>query len=557
MSYTSIPNQPIIFNTQLPEVCEGCGSEFAQLADFNDQLFWQLEAGECGYLRFNEIVVVNDATVDGFNITFPGSNDDTALVAYTFFKFINCLEYKLTITINPGSVGTLIVGFTNGDSVNISAAGTHVIYLKATDIPANTNSNIQDLLIGTNTTVQEFIGSVTIDDFQPNCNGALFAGIVDATTLAVVQVLDPVLTTKDQYLTAGIALADYGFDAGCYRLAIADFCTNTCGQYYIYNPYFNDWGGCIDCPPLGWSSVPVIGADTWNIGGGEAQIDLTVLGNATSLESITELCEDTDYYISIEVDSIANARLRFAVDGLGYGPFITAAGTYDFTITVTQSGLVSLLGSQLGASLDGEITVTRITVRADKNWAKYDKYSDLIQIGDFSDECRFFKIEGCNGENQFGLGFSGTSFLPGIRLEGRRFQPQYDTDTDLFRYASGRWQASFVDRKKKLSYHFGRLPEYVLDFLSIVFYFDNCYVNGELSFPADNEFPTIEYDNADDLGSLTIELYKKREKVRKTVCVGVDADCLPSILDNADEPFILTQDNERITTENFINLYQE
>jgi hypothetical protein len=82
-------------------------------------------------------------------------------------------------------------------------------------------------------------------------------------------------------------------------------------------------------------------------------------------------------------------------------------------------------------------------------------------------------------------------------------------------------------------------------------------VNGELSFPADNEFPTIEYDNADDLGSLTIELYKKLDKVRKTVCVGVDADCLPSILDNNDEPFILTQDNQRITTENFINLYQE
>jgi hypothetical protein len=82
-------------------------------------------------------------------------------------------------------------------------------------------------------------------------------------------------------------------------------------------------------------------------------------------------------------------------------------------------------------------------------------------------------------------------------------------------------------------------------------------VNGSTVFPADNEFPTIEYDNADDLGSLTIDLYNKLDKVRKTVCIGVDADCLPSILDNNDEPFILTQDNQRIITENFINLYQE
>jgi hypothetical protein len=555
MSYTSIPNQPIIFNSTLPEVCEGCGSEFAQLVDFNDQLFWQLEAGQCGYLRFNEIIVVNDATVDGFNITFPGSNDDTALVAYTFFKFINCLEYKLTITINTGSVGTLIVGFTNGDTVNISAVGTHTIYLKALDIPANTNSNIQDLIIATNNTVQEFIGSVTIDDFQPNCNGALFAGLVDATTLAVVERLDPVLTTKDQYLTAGIALADYELEAGCYRLAIADFCTNTCGQYYIYNPYFNDWGGCIDCPPLGWDNVAVVGGDTWTVGNGEATITFTNPGDITILESITEVCEGVEYSITIVVDSITDCALRLWIDNTQYLTTITSAGTVTANITPTSSGNISLRATALQGG--GNVTVSKITLRAFKEHAIYDKYSDLIQIGDFSDECRFFKIEGCNGENQFGLGFSGTSFLPGIRLEGRRFQPQYDTDTDLFRYASGRWQASFVDRKKKLSYHFGRLPEYVLDFLSIVFYFDNCYVNGSTVFPADNEFPTIEYDNADDLGSLTIDLYNKLDKVRKTVCVGVDADCLPSILDNNDEPFILTQDNQRITTENFINLYQE
>jgi hypothetical protein len=245
------------------------------------------------------------------------------------------------------------------------------------------------------------------------------------------------------------------------------------------------------------------------------------------------------------------------VDGNNYGTAITTAGTYNFTITVTSGGALSLFGSQFGASLDGEIVVKRVTVRADKNWAKYDKYSDLIQVGDYSDDCRFFKIEGCNGENQFGFAFTGSSFLAGIRLEGRRFQPQYDTDTDLFRYASGRWQASYVDRKKKLSYYFGRLPEYVLDFLSIVFYFDNCYINGDTVFPADNEFPTIEYDNADDLGALTIDLYNKRDKVRKTVCVGVDANCLPSILDNDSEPFILAQDGERLMTQNVINLYQQ
>jgi hypothetical protein len=549
MSYTSIPNQPIIFNSQLPEVCEGCGTEFAQLADFNDQLFYQLEVGECGTVQFYQELLFGDWTQSGSTITGTG-NSGGYTASYKTYDVVR--NWRITVTIDTYNGGTLAVGTVVGTTINLSAPGTHTFIVENYD---QVNGIIAFFFVGV--AGDFFDGTFTVDSVQSLANGWLFTGLVDAQTLAIVERFDPVLTLKDQYLTAAINLADYDIEPGCYRLAIADYCENTCGQYFIYNPFFNASPGCLTCPPVGWTSTPLIGADDWVLPGSGASIALTSIGNATELVSITELCEDKDYYVTIVVDSISNARLRLQVDGLNYGTSISTAGTYNFLITPTSSGAVSLLGSQFGASLDGEITVSKITVLADKNWATYDKYSDLIQIGDFSDDCQFFKIEGCNGENQFGMGFYGTSFLPGIRLQGRRFQPQYDTDSDLFRYASGRWQASFVDRKKKLSYHFGRLPEYVLDFLSLVFYFDNCYVNGEIVFPADGAFPTIEYDNADNLGSLTIDLYKKNDKVRKTVCIGVDADCLPSILDQDDEPFILTQDSERITTQDLVNLYQE
>ena len=542
MSYTSIPNQPIIFNSVLPEVCEGCGQEFAQLADFNDQLFYQLEVGQCGEVKFNTDFITGDWTKSGGTITGTG-NSGGYVVGYDVYDIIR--NWKITVTIDTYNSGTLVIGTFVGTSINLSAPGTHTFIIENYDQTSSTIAFVFTGLPG-----DEFNGTFTIDSVKPLASGWLFTGLVDAQTLAIVERFDPVLTLKDNYLTVAINLADYTIDAGCYRLAIADYCTNTCGQYYIFNPFFNS-------RPVttGWTSNPISGSANWTVGGGEATIELSGT-NSTELVSITELCEDKDYYVTIEVDTIDNCTLELQVDGITYGSTITAAGTYNFVISPTSTGAVSLLGTSISGSRN-EITVTRITVRVDKNWVTYDKYSDLIQIGEFSDDCRFFKIEGCNGENQFNLAFYGTSFLPGIRLEGRRFQPQYDTDTDLFRYASGRWQASFVDRKKKLSYYFGRLPEYVLDFLSIVFYFDNCYINGDTVFPADNEFPTIEYDNADDLGALTIDLYNKRDKVRKTVCVGVDADCLPSILDNVDEPFILTQDNERITTQDLINLYQE
>ena len=544
MSYTSLPYQPIIFNSQLPEGCEGCGSEYSQLVDFNDQLFWQLEAGQCGVVEFFGETLVAPWTQDGSTITGGGTSTGGYIASYLRYDVVQ--NFIVTITVSD-IVGVLRVDINGGSFLEVSTQGTHSLYLTTADLTSNA------ILIGFSNGTPSFDGSFTINSVVPVPNGGLFAGIVDAVTLAVVERLDPVITTSQQFLTAAIDLADVDVEAGCYRLAIADYCTNTCGQYFIFNPYFNSPPPSV---PIGWFSQPVIGTDDWNIGSAEAQLDLTVASNATSLVSATELCEDTDYYVEIEVESISTARLRLQVDGLNYGTIMTAAGTYNFTITVTSSGPLSLYGSQIGVG-DGEITVKRVTVRADKNWASYDLYSDLIKIGDYSDDCKFFKLEGCNAENQFGLGFNGTSFLPGIRLEGRRFRAQYNSDVDLFRYASGKAVTSYADIRKRVSFFFGQLPEYVFDFLSIITYFDNLYVNGILHAPADADFPDIEYNDANDLGSITIDLYKKNEKVRKTVCTAADANCLPSILDLGDEPFLLAQDEDRLLTQNNINLYQE
>lgn len=554
MSYTSIPNQPLIFSETLPEGCEGCGSEYSQLVDFNDQLFWQLEAGECGYLRLRDSSITG-GFIEGNDVTFTDTGNNPAIAGFTYDKFQNCLDYRVTITIPQGTTGTLQVGFFDGSFVEVSAPGTHVIYIKQNAIPTVLNSPLTAFYLMPKPG-DKFIGTLTLDSFEPICNGALFAGIVDATTLAVVQVLDPTITTQDQYLTAAVDLGALELDAGCYRLAIADYCTNTCGQYYIYNPYFNNWGGCIDCPPVGWTSIPQTGSDNWVVGNGSAFLSYTSGVNLTYLESITELCEGKEYAVTIIIDGIVDGSLRLCVDNVPEGTLMTTAGTYTFNITPTNSGNLSLLLlNDIGQT--AEVYVTKVEIRAYKEWATYDKYSDLISIGDYSDDCRYFKLEGCNAENQFGLAFNGTSFLPGIRLEGRKFRAQYNSDVDLFRYASGRAVTSYADIRKRWSFFFGQLPEYVFDFLSIITYFDNFYVNGELYSPAEEDFPDIEYNDANDLGSITIDLYKKNAKVRKTVCVAADANCLPSILDLNDEPFILAQDLDRLLTEDNINLYQQ
>jgi len=543
MSYTSIPNQPIIFNSILPEGCEGCGSEYSQLVDFNDQLFYQLEIGRCGVSDRGDQILFGDWTQSGSTITGTG-NTGGYVEGRILFDIVR--NWRITVTIDTYNSGTLLVGTLVGTSVNLSAPGTHTFIIDNYD---QTSPEIAFFFSGASG--DEFDGTFTVDQIETLASGWLFTGLVDAQTLAIVQRFDPVLTLRDNYLTAAINMADYDIEPGCYRLAIADYCTNTCGQYFIYNPFFNS----VPRIPTGWTSNPISGAANWTVGNGEAAIELSGT-NSTELVSVTELCEDKDYYITIVVDTIDNCTLELQVDGIIYGPTITTAGTYSFLITPTTNGAVSLLGTSISGSRN-EIIVTKITVQADKNWASYDQYSDLISVGDFSDDCKYFKLEGCNAENQFGLAFNGTSFLPGIRLEGRRFRAQYNSDVDLFRYASGKAVTSYADIRKRVSFFFGQLPEYVFDFLSIITYFDNLYVNGDLYSPAEADFPDIEYNDANDLGSITIDLYKKNDRVRKTVCTAADANCLPSILDLDSEPFILAQDGDRLLTQDNINLYQE
>jgi len=547
MSYTSIPNQPLIFNTILSEPCPNCNTDYNQFIDFNDQLFFQLEAGQCGNVEFDSQLLQGTWTQSGSTISSTGGSGGY-IQYYRRFDVVQNVLLTITVTQITGILDIVLVG---GGIISITAPGTHEIYLST----SNSTSNLLTLNIFSG--ASPFIGSFTIDSVVPVPNGGLFVGLVDPVTLAVVERFDPVLTTSNQYLTAAIDLSDYDIEPGCYRLAIADYCTNTCGQYYVYNPYFNGDPLCIGCEPIGWTGTIVSGTNNWNIGGGQADITFDTLGDAANLESVTEFCEDVEYSVTIVVSSISNARFKFSVDGIGYGSFITAAGTYTFNVTPSQPGPIGISGAQFGGTPSGGIELTLLTARAYKEHAIYDKYTDEVSIGEYADECKYFKIEGCNAENQFGLAFNGTSFLPGIRLEGRKFRAQYEVDSDIFRYASGRTVTAYADVKKKWTFYFERMPEYVLDFMSIIFFFDNVYINGELYAPAENTFADVEYNDADNLGSVTIDLIKKNTLVRKTVCTAADANCLPSILDLGTEPFILAQDGDRLLTENNINLYQE
>jgi hypothetical protein len=487
-------------------------------------------------------------TTNGFNVTKTTTNQTWA----AYWEFAQYMQYDvIKVVVQVDSIQGVLNVQDQYSVFPITTTGTHTFYF------LNNYFNVPSYTIGFGGTnaVEAFIGECTLVSVEGIPAGGIFVGLVDAVTLTPVLPISVTGTRVDNIITIAFDMSDYEVEAGCYRLAIADYCTNTCGQFFIENPFFN----CLRSGVPDWTDVGIGAGQTTNI---SCNL-VTMCSNSDEdalaiIQSSTELCEGITYNYTIEiVSNDGNGSLQIAVrNGIDtYTTPLVGTGTITGSFTPTNSGNFQI--QLIAVSAPTCVEISFVQIRANQTDAVYDKYSDLISIGDYSDPCRFFKLEGCNGENQFGLSFYGSSFLPSIRLEGRRFQPQYETDADLFRYSSGRWSSTYVDRKKKVSFYFGRLPEYVFDFLSILFYFDNCYINGVLHSPVESEFPTIEYDNADDLGAFTIEMYKQNDLVKKTICIGVDADCLPSILDNDDEPFILTQDSERITTQELINLYQE
>ena len=545
MSFTSIPNQPIIFNPTSEVQCEGCGTPYQQLIDFNDEIFFQVETTPCE----GSELVIDEVLTAGWGAVVDGLACSTALNSGGFYQQDLYMNYsyelfQVTFTIQTLQQGSLTIQLLGSSSYTFTLPGTYTLYFNGPTVSASS--------ITLRFTSTSWIGCLDVESIKVNGLASvqqMIVGIVDADTLETVDIIAPTYTVKDNKITGGFALTDLELGVGCYRLALVDFCTNTCGQSYVFNGNLMEGSFGVEGWTLGGTDLPVLTQ-------GSAFFDVDT-GENSQMTSNTgvELCEGLTYTVSVFIQSRDNVVIT-AVMGAN-SVEITGSGSQSVTLVAGSGAEHLMISVNNDAGGRGTAELTRsIRVSVAQEDITWNAYTDVLAIGDYNDPCKYYKIEGCNAEDQFNLAFGGSSFLPAIRLEGRKFRAQYVTEVNNFRFSSGGWATTYVDREKKWTFAFGRLPEYVLDFLSTIFYYDNCYVNGDLYYPIDGEFPDVEYNDADDLGAISVDLALKKSKVRKILCSNTSADCLPSILDNT-EPFILTEDLQRITTENSINLYYE
>jgi hypothetical protein len=534
MSITSIPNQPIIFNPTVTSC--NCGDDnLKQLVDFEDQIFFQIELG-CGSQTFYEQRAVQTIwTSSGGNIC----NDGTSGGSYRFEIEPDEIydTFVFNLVVETLTSGTLFVLMEGGQQYEITTPGTYALYFN-TDIM---QTDLKPLI------------TLSGDDFN-GCFlanlpiGLGLAGIYSNHTFYVVDENNDVVISgadyrnvSEQYLTVGFDFDLHDIDAGCYRLAYADECDNTCGQFRITNGYFTYDGG--------WTleNGAVINAST-NI------LTFTQVGtDAPAATNDTAICENKQYYVEFKLNSITGGSVVATVgNSATLGQFVSgnAAGVYSGTITSTLGTdfLIRLSGS------NGNVAVIDYVICrfADAQAPELDGFSNELSVGDYSG-CEFVKLEGCNGNDSFGFKFVGSGFVPGIRVEKRFFRPQFVTDVEVYRDSKGLNRTNFADVQKIKTLRVEQQPEYFFDFLSLLVYFDNFYVNAVTYILNEPDFPSIEWNDANESGSINLELKLKQELLRKVNCTDVDADCLPTVLRN-DDNYLLLQNGDRLVLQNGDNL---
>jgi hypothetical protein len=523
MSYTSVPNQPILFET-LEDINSNCfcdPSEYKQIVDFNDDIYFQVQAPVCGVELDGTGSLGDDqhwTYVDGEICSTYESDPDLQEGTFVWnfdprtASNIGFITFKVVVVVTSMTQGSITVFLSGGTFYTIYTAGTYEFYL-STNFFVNGNLSI-DLFF----TSISFVGCFNEPQVYAAGTGLSMAWVDEqGEYVSDVTITDSsVISDK---VTVHLAVQNQEIGTGCYRLAIADPCNNDCGQFGLVYPGFEN--------AYGWD----ISEGQWVIA--TSQATWTYAGDASSTmfnRTGLELCEGVSYNVTVDIASIADCAISVvAGTGSSCSPaFVTTTGTHVFVLTVGTGDTTFGVKASATSIISASAVLNSVQALPNPADVEYDLFSPILSVGNYDDGCTYLKLSACNTYNQFGFAFGESGFAPELRVEGIISQPQYKTDVDLFRYASGKTITSYADRVKSWSFHFGRLPEYLLDFLSIAFFFDNVNINGTKYAPADNEFPAIQWNEADNkLGRLDITLIEKTTKVQKVQCAAESADCTP------------------------------
>ena len=533
MSISTIPNQPII----LPFTEDGCkcGNDiYEQLVDYKDELFFQVALDCSGeqitnqsytdaVWTYNGVTYSNDGTPGGFFKPRIRPND--------IFNV-----FQLEVIITELNAGSLIIAMQGGQTYELTTPGNHTLYFN-TDVMSNGTTLTPTITYFGD----DFDGSFVVGSFRYAFVSGIYSNhkffIVDSDNNVVIDDADYYQVVRNT-LTVGFNLDAHDALTGCYRIAYADACDNTCAQFRIDNGLFAE--------DVDWVLINGASINTTD----DAELNLLVGGGGLPrATSETLFCENKTYNVEIAVTKITGGQISVRL-GNSAIILINAIGVYSQNLTSTS-------GTQLYIELSGvagnEADIEYIEVKyADTQPYEVNGASNILKIGEFN-TCEYVKLEGCCADDAFGFAFNGSGFIPGIRVNKRFFRALYEAEVERYRFSNGDSSTTFADIQKVKTLRLEQQPEYVYDFLSLLVWFDSFFVNSVPYILRSDEFPSIQWNDANDLGDINMELIPASGVLRKVNCTGNEPSCLPTVFGDG-EPFLLLENGERMLLENNDNL---
>lgn len=381
------------------------------------------------------------------------------------------------------------------------------------------------------TTVFNATGMTNINFFFSSANGGAIQNVqlkpiderarlavldLDGNTVAAITDPNWVQIT-DGFITYTIEdWTDLDLPDGCYKLGVADPCE--CSRFGFIGDDFNVPNQFV---------VSVGGSSNVDISGGAMSVTNSGVSAVTVLK-VGVLCVGVEYGFEYTLSGMAvGDNFRLAA-GTANGILRTADGTYTETITVTASNdnpqdLRFVFGFVGGLH---SVDVTDFTMGAVIQEPTYTSTPFSLKDSHDCAGCTVL-VEACGNGDQLGFGFNGSGFKPVIRLEGTYRGSGYPSVSSEYEFASGKSSTTYARLKKAKSLLFGA-PEYVHDFMQLLRFIDNVYINGVNKKCTDQEYPSSSKEDHVDFEIVTMTFVDKVELTEKRACATVaDTGCSP------------------------------
>lgn len=539
MSILTIPRQPLVFKPNYKDAeCDCAESTFVELMDINDTASFQFKTVKNsnadpstfvsdflgGSWTKASGVVTADGAIGSYSATF--NNNYSGSLFLVEFDVYQTIKNSLTVQI-------YVSGVPKSEIITIYTPGTYSFYIQLldqVDIPQTFSilftSDASNLFEGS------FSAIPTV--YAVNVNFAI--GLYDAiTNLCVYSWMygqqplqsEQLPITNGNYVTINKELPNE-IESGCYYWGISDADSQECSQVSIINPQFingNDW-----TPIASGLSTLIWSAGKWSYTGSGAT-------NATLTNDESLVCEGVMYDVFYKLSGISGSLTATPIIGGVSAASQTSDGEYSATIIAGSSGTIAFRFQNAGGN--PQASLDYFFLRASTSSLQPTIRSQSFSYGN-NDDCTTYLFEGCcgGGDIQYNFDFSG-GFYPRLRLGNignhnssaggvRYFKPNYENDASQYRTATGIWKLGYADQIKSKLLRIERVPERVHDFLSLLVIFDSFFVEGNRYATPDGSYSSIEWIDADDLGTTELQLIDADISFRKVVCSNFDASCQPT-----------------------------